>query len=588
MQLLENQFGSKNYLDNLIWVKNTTHHDAKTFSHNHEYILSFSKNRDEASSDYMMFRQNKPGYVEVLELVHKLQSSYPSIDLIQKSIRELYKEKTELYKQSVLGQKLEWNDEMKRNDPWKGIKQYKYAEYRLPNGNWVTEEDAEKLEAKIWIYRESDPSWPNASSLTSEHRSSDNADYRFYQPIHPLTNKACSAPARGWLWRKRPNQRKPDTLSFDVLDNQHLISYGEDEKKIPQMKRFLHNVETDVMKSVITDFTDGEKELTHVIGERGTFANPKPTSVIQKLIEISTNEDEIVLDAFVGSGSTAHAIIKQNFADEKHRKFLFVEMGDYFDDTLLKRLKRLICSIDWQAGKPQSDKGISQLFKYLRLESYEDALNNLETSRTRQQKLALDSPDAQGADSFREHYLLHYMLDVETRSSQSLLNVQAFTDPTAYKLKVKRPGSDESGEVNIDLLETFNWLIGLTVQHIAAPQSFSAAFERDSEKRLRLNGRLRQEAGAPWWFRTITGRTPDGRKALIIWRKLTGEPEQDNLVLDEWFRKHAYSTRDTDFDLIYVNGGNNLPNVRRDDETWKVRLIEEDFHRLMFENREGV
>ena len=182
-----------------------------------------------------------------------------------------------------------------------------------------------------------------------------------------------------------------------------MISYGEDEKKIPQMKRFLHNVETDVMKSVITDFTDGEKELTHVIGERGTFANPKPTSVIQKLIEISTNEDEIVLDAFVGSGSTAHAIIKQNFADEKHRKFLFVEMGDYFDDTLLKRLKRLICSIDWQAGKPQSDKGISQLFKYLRLESYEDTLNNLETSRTRQQKLALDSPEAQGSDSFKEH-----------------------------------------------------------------------------------------------------------------------------------------------------------------------------------------
>ena len=224
----------------------------------------------------------------------------------------------------------------------------------------------------------------------------------------------------------------------------------------------------------------------------------------------------------------------------------------------------------------------------MKLESYEDTLNNLEPSRTRQQELALDSPDAQGADGFKEHYLLHYMLDVETRGSQSLLNVRAFTDPTAYKLKVKRPGSDESGEVNIDLLETFNWLIGLTVQHIAAPQSFSASFERDSEKRLRLNGRLKQEENAPYWFRTITGRTPDGRKTLIIWRKLTAEPEQDNLVLDEWFRKHAYSTRDTDFDLIYVNGGNNLPNVRRDDETWKVRLIEEDFHRLMFENREGV
>jgi len=84
------------------------------------------------------------------------------------------------------------------------------------------------------------------------------------------------------------------------------------------------------------------------------------------------------------------------------------------------------------------------------------------------------------------------MLDVETRGSQSLLNVQAFTDPTAYKLKVKRPGSDESREVNVDLMETFNWLIGLTVRHIATPQMFSAAFERDSEKRLRLKGRLKQ------------------------------------------------------------------------------------------------
>ena len=82
------------------------------------------------------------------------------------------------------------------------------------------------------------------------------------------------------------------------------------------------------------------------------------------------------------------------------------------------------------------------------------------------------------------------MLDVETRGSQSLLNVQAFTDPTAYKLKIKRPGADEIREVNVDLLETFNWLIGLTIRHLAAPQTFSAAFERDSEKRLKLKGRL--------------------------------------------------------------------------------------------------
>jgi adenine-specific DNA-methyltransferase len=175
------------------------------------------------------------------------------------------------------------------------------------------------------------------------------------------------------------------------------------------------------------------------------------------------------------------------------------------------------------------------------------------------------------------------MLDVETRGSQSLLNVQAFKDPTAYKLKVKRPGSDESSEVNADLLETFNYLTGITVQHIAVPQSFTAQFERDNEKRLRLKGRLKQDATGPWWFRTVTGTTPDGRKTLVIWRKLTGDPEQDNLVLDEWFTKQGYSTKDYEFQLIYVNGDSNLENLKAPDDTWKVKLIEEDFHRLMFD-----
>jgi adenine-specific DNA-methyltransferase len=141
--------------------------------------------------------------------------------------------------------------------------------------------------------------------------------------------------------------------------------------------------------------------------------------------------------------------------------------------------------------------------------------------------------------------------------------------------------------MDVDLLETFNWLIGLTVQHVAAPQSFRAEFERDSERRLRLKDRIKPDAGGPWWFRTATGTTPDGRRTLVIWRKLTGDVEQDNLVLEAWFSKQGYSTKDYEFQLIYVNGGNNLENLKAADDTWKVRLIEEDFHRLMF-GTEGV
>lgn len=81
----------------------------------------------------------------------------------------------------------------------------------------------------------------------------------------------------------------------------------------------------------------------------------------------------------------------------------------------------------------------------------------------------------------------------------------------------------------------------------------------------------------------MTGVGPDGRRTLVIWRKLAGDPEQDNLVLDEWFTKQGYLARDSEFDLIYVNGGNNLENLKTSDDLWKVRLIEEDFHGLMFE-----
>ncbi|WP_456391261.1 site-specific DNA-methyltransferase [Hydrogenimonas sp.] len=543
MQLTEDIFGKKNYLDNLIWVKNTTHNDAKTFSHNHEYILSFAKNRDQAAEEHTMFRQNKPGFSEAMELVHRLQPHYPPIEEIEKSLRELYRKKSEAYKESVLAQGLEWNDETKRNDPWKGIKQYKYVEYRLEDGTWVDEKEAKEKKAKIWIYREDNPSWPNASSLTAEHKDPNSDDYRFYHPIHPITGKPCPAPKRGWLWRQHPNPDKPDTLSFEELDKKHLIAYGEDEKKIPQIKRFLHRVDTDVVKSVITDFTDGEKELANIMGARGTFPNPKPTTVLQKLLEITTKERDIVTDCFVGSGSTFHALLKQNFIDEKRRRYLFIEMGEYFETILMPRAKRIIYSLNWKDGKPQDKEGISHMFKYICLESYEDTLGNLAFDRTETQNKVLASNDR-----LKEDYLLHYMLDFETKGS--LLDIDKFASPYGYTLDVATGSVGETKSVAVDLVETFNYLLGLRVK-----------------TRRTIRG-----------FLVIEGLNPRGEKILVIWRD-----GQSNDKLNAFFEKMDGSVFDREFDTIYINGDNNLANLRKDDEHFKVKLIEEEFKRLMFD-----
>ena len=335
----------------------------------------------------------------------------------------------------------------------------------------------------------------------------------------------------------------------------------------------------------------GTGVLKHLFTQYNTFSYPKSIYAVEDCLRITELSDSsgIALDYFAGSGTTGHAVINLNREDGERRRFILVEMGDYFDTVLLPRIKKVTFTPEWKDGKPkrlatpEEAERSPRIVKVVRVESYEDALNNLETRRGKAQDQLLLSPDAQGTDGLKEQYLLRYMLDVETRGSQSLLNVQAFSDPTAYTLKVKRPGSDESREVNVDLIETFNWLIGLTVKHIAAPQTFSAAFERDGEGRLRLKGRLKQSDDGASWFRTVSGSTPDGRRTLIIWRKLTGQPEQDNLVLDEWFTKQGYSAKDSEFDLIYVNGGNNLENLKTPDDLWKVRLIEEDFQRLMFE-----
>jgi adenine-specific DNA-methyltransferase len=329
--------------------------------------------------------------------------------------------------------------------------------------------------------------------------------------------------------------------------------------------------------------TFGSELLNELFGLR-EFDFPKSIHAVQKCLEaISYDDDAVYLDYFSGSGTTGHAAIKLNRELGGKRKYILVEAGEHFDVVTKPRIQKVVYSKDWKDGKPISREGISHTFKYIRLESYEDTLNNLIVMRDDAQRHLLGESELSKEGGLKEEFILRYMLNAETQGSQSLLNISAFKDPTAYKLKVKRPGSDESCEVNVDLLETFNYLIGLTVRHLAVPQTFQATFKRDEEKRLRLDGRLKQEDSGPWWFRTVTGNLPDGRNTLVIWRKLTGEPEQDNLVLDEWFTRQGYSTKDYEFDLIYVNGDSNLENLRQSDETWKVRVIEEDFHRLMFE-----
>ncbi|GIW91479.1 MAG: site-specific DNA-methyltransferase [Pirellulaceae bacterium] len=286
--------------------------------------------------------------------------------------------------------------------------------------------------------------------------------------------------------------------------------------------------------------------------ERLDFDTQKPVFLVCRVIRFSCGQKDIAIDFFAGSGTTGHAVINLNREDGGRRKFILVEMGEHFDTVLVPRLKKVIFTPEWKDGKPkrmpnpEEIERSPRILKILRLESYEDTLNNLELKRTEAQQMVLEEHPA-----FREDYTLHYMLDVESRGSASLLTIERFEDPFRYTLDIATGTAGETKPTVVDLVETFNYLIGLRVKTID-----------------QING-----------VRVVTGTNPHGERVLILWRTIK---ELDNDKLDEWFKKQGYNTRDQEYDVIYVNGDNNLENLRKPDQTWKVRLIEEEFKRLMF------
>ena len=276
------------------------------------------------------------------------------------------------------------------------------------------------------------------------------------------------------------------------------------------------------------------------------FEYPKSIHAVEDCLRVSgCHSDAIVVDYFGGSGTTSHAVMNLNKEDGEYgkRKYILIDMAEYFDKALRTRTMRAAYSSDWREGKPVSRQGISQCFKYIRLEQYEDTLNNLEV---KQRQTAIGTNEG-----FRESYMLSYMLDTETKDS--LLNLKMFENPFAMTLKTTK--DNELVETPVDMVETFNYLIGLEVE--------TEGWYRDGN------------------ICVVIGRTHrDKLRTLVIWRNCN---EIGNEALNEFFRHMDFRTRDSEFDVIYVNGDNTLPNIRRDDENWKVVLTEEEFAKRMFE-----
>ena len=146
----------------------------------------------------------------------------------------------------------------------------------------------------------------------------DKPETRSHRPlIHPITGKPCPVPEKGWRFTDK---------KMDELISINKIEYGEDETTQPRQKYYLkENMEEAVSSLLYFGGSDDAMGLP--------FDNPKPVYVAKKLIStLCKNENDIILDFFSGSATTAHAVMQLNAEDGGRRKFIMVQLPEPCDE----------------------------------------------------------------------------------------------------------------------------------------------------------------------------------------------------------------------------------------------------------------
>ncbi len=334
------------------------------------------------------------------------------------------------------------------------------------------------------------------------------------------------------------NQRSSTKFGKEIIE-----VYFQKFKKGKSLKVIMKKKGFDKPTSVLRFTQIGSTDLLNLF-----FKNLKeyieklhPKSI--ELIEFAVNKsfsDSIILDFFAGSGTTAHAVMKVNKEDNGKRKFILIEIADYFYTVIIPRIKKVAYSFNWKEGKPQDIDGIGVFFKYHTLEQYEDALENIEFEKQngenieykKQNELLYELPD----------YFTKYILEWETKNSNTFLNLHKMKDPFNYKLKIIENYKQKI--VNVDLIETFNYLIGLNVNKYKVLE--------DNERKY-----------------VFVFAEKQNKKIIIVWRNLKNiDFEKDKKIIEN-------NIQEFNPDETYINGDAIVKNFTP---------IEPLFKSLMFED----
>lgn len=310
--LMNEVFGEENFIAQLIWEK-TRKNDSRFFSIGHEYMVVYGKNEGYLRQIDTYWREEKPGARQIQEEYLRLRSIHNDDD------------------EAVAA----------------GLKAY-YAS--LPRNNLVKKYSRYCNVDSRGVWRDDNMSWPGGDGPT-------------YEVIHPITGQPCAIPDGGWRYSTK--EKMLEMIEAGV------VVFRADHTEPPIRKTYLvrsltpnENGDTepadedDISIQVMGSYfyksaQPASRLLTEIFGKK-TFDNPKDHEVIARMIRYVTKEDDIILDFFAGSGTTAHSVLEVNAQDESKRKFILVQLpeptnkSDYqsISDICKDRLRKVISKLN--------------------------------------------------------------------------------------------------------------------------------------------------------------------------------------------------------------------------------------------------
>jgi adenine-specific DNA-methyltransferase len=357
-------------------------------------------------------------------------------------------------------------------------------------------------------------------------------------------------PERQWWWGMERTEK--------ALRNGELVFLKVGDRVTVSYKQYLQDERGNVRRAKPFSIIEGiytqnaTREIVELFSDGRVYLYPKPSELIRRIVEATSNEDsvaDVVFDFTGGSGTTAHSVISLNRIDGGERKFILVEMADCFDSVLLPRVQKVMYASEWRDGKAnrlltkEEVERTPRLVKVLRLEGYEDALHNLTTEETakREGPRAAAYKAKLGEDGYR----LSYLARLPLQASASMLNLSALEHPFRYTIEVLT--EDGPRAETVDLIETFNFLYGLHVERIET-------WHNDKDNRS---------------YRAVKARNREGRRVLVLWRDMDGL----NPAVERQFLEAKLKTEGS-FDEMLINADSATPGFASLDGLFK-RLMEE-------------